>query len=433
MTREEAKKEILEKVKERFPLLHPPVRFIPGQTKVHYAGRVYDDREIINLVDSALEFWLTAGPWGEKFERRMKEFFGAGDFLLVNSGSSANLVAVSTLVSDQVDGHLEKGDEVITPAVTFPTTLTPILQNGLIPVFVDCEVGTYNINPALVEEAISPKTRAMVIPHTLGNPCDMSVITALAEKYRLFLIEDCCDALGATFCGKLVGTFGHMASLSFFPAHHITTGEGGGVIVNRPRLGRVAESIRDWGRNCWCAPGFSNTCGKRFGWQQGDLPFGYDHKYIFTSLGYNLKATEMQAAIGLAQLDKLDGFIKRRRKNFARYYEALRTYEDFLVLPKADPRANPSWFAFPLTVRPPIERTQLIRWLEDAKIETRLVFGGNILRQPAFRNISCRMHRALEKTDVIMRDTFFIGVYPGLTDEMIDFVIERFREFFRRL
>jgi CDP-6-deoxy-D-xylo-4-hexulose-3-dehydrase len=297
---------------------------------------------------------------------------------------------------------------------------------------VDCEVGTYNINPNLLEDAISEKTRAIMVPHTLGNPCDMDIICELVKRYDLYLVEDCCDALGSTFRGKLVGTFGDLATLSFFPAHHITLGEGGGVIVNKANLGRIARSVRDWGRDCWCAPGESNTCGKRFGWQLGGLPGGYDHKFTYSNIGYNFKLTDMQAAIGVAQLDRLPGFAEKRRQNFMRLLEGLEPYQDCLILPARDSRCDPSWFGFPITVKNGLSRLELVQWLENSNIETREVFGGNILRQPAYANIRHRVHGTLEESDRIMRDTFFIGVYPGLTGEMTEFILARFKEFFDR-
>jgi CDP-4-dehydro-6-deoxyglucose reductase, E1 len=309
--------------------------------------------------------------------------------------------------------------------------VAPIVQNRLVPVFVDCEIGTYNIDSRLVEEAIGPRTRAIFVPHTVGNPCDMEVLSEIARRRNLWLLEDCCDALGASFNGQLAGTFGQMASLSFYPAHHMTMGEGGGVAVNGFGLQKAARSVRDWGRDCWCDPGKSNTCSTRFDWQAGELPFGYDHKYIYSNVGYNLKVTDLQAAIGLAQTEKLESFIAARRANFQRLYQGLRPFEEYLILPKTDPRANPSPFAFPITVRPGIERTRLVRHLEDALIETRLVFGGNIVRQPGFLNIEKRVHGSLEASDTVMRDTFFIGVYPGLTNEMIDYVLETFAAFFK--
>ena len=433
MERAEAlRQQILDLVREYYAVAHAPAPFVPGTSKINYAGRVYDDRELTNLVESALEFWLTAGPYGQSFEKEMRKFFGAADFLLVNSGSSANLVMLSTLTSAMVERRLEPGDEVITPAVTFPTTLTPIVQNGLVPVFVDCELGTYNVDPAAVEAAIGPRTRAMMIPHTLGNPADLGRLQTLAERHELYLLEDCCDALGSTWAGRLVGTFGHMASLSFFPAHHMTMGEGGGVIINRGGLTRSARSIRDWGRDCWCAPGQSNTCGKRFEWQLGDLPAGYDHKYIYSTLGYNLKATNMQAAIGLAQLDKVPDFCVRRRANFRRLYDGLAPFADRLLLPRSLPPADPAWFGFPITVRAGITRLELVRFLESRRVETRLVFAGNVLRQPAFRGIPHRIVGTLAASDTVMNDTFFVGVYPGLTPAMLDYVVEAFAAFFAR-
>jgi len=426
-------KEIFDRVKEYYNLVHKEKKFVPFKTPISYAGRVFNEQEMISLVDSALDFWLTLGPYGDLFERKMRGFFGARDFLLVNSGSSASLLAVSSLMAHDLEGHLEKGDEIITPAVTFPSTLAPIVQNGLIPVLVDAEVGTYNINPYLIEKAISPRTRAIVIPHTLGNPCDMDVICDVARRHHLFLIEDACDALGSTFREKLVGSFGDMGTLSFFPAHHITMGEGGGVIINSARFSKIARSLRDWGRDCWCAPGESNTCTQRFGWQLGALPEGYDHKYIYSHIGYNLKPTDLQAAIGVVQAERIAEFVDKRRQNFLKLYQALEAYQDFIVLPRLDPRSQPAWFGFPITVKNGVSKRELVQWLEAAKIETRTVFGGNILRQPGYANIECRISGELTQSDVIMRDTFFIGVYPGLTQERVDFMIERLKSFFTQL
>lgn len=429
---ERLKREILAKVRAYHGLAHGPRPFVPFQSRVNYAGRVFGEEEMVNLVDSALDFWLTLGPYGEIFEQKMKQMLGARDFVLVNSGSSANLCAVASLMSEQLDRPLRAGDEVITPAVTFPTTLAPLVQAGLVPVFVDCEIGTYNINPTLLEGAVSEKTRAILVPHTLGNPCDMDVICDLAQRHSLYLVEDACDALDSRFRSRLVGTFGDMSTFSFYPAHHITMGEGGAVAVNNARLSPIVRSVRDWGRDCWCAPGESNTCGKRFGWQLGDLPCGYDHKYIYSNVGYNLKPTDLQAAIGVAQADRLPDFTERRRRDFARLYKGLEPYQDWLVLPTLDPRSNPSWFGFAITVKNGLSRRDVVHSLESAGIETRQVFGGNILRQPAYRHIRCRIYGELNNTDRIMHDTFFIGVYPGLTEEMIDFVIERFGQFFEK-
>jgi len=419
-------------VREYYTAVHEPKHFVPGQTRLNYSGRVYDEQEMVNLISAGLDFWLTLGPYGEKLEQAMQAFFGSRDFVVVNSGSSANLLMVATLCSPELDRllgdtgkqRLRPGDEVITPAVTFPTTLTPIVQNRLIPVFVDCEVGTYNLNPGLIEEALGPRTRAILLPHTLGNPCAMDVITDIANRHNLWLLEDTCDAMGATFDGKLAGTFGDMASLSFYPAHQMTMGEGGGVAINHPRLKKTARSIRDWGRDCWCDPGKNDTCGKRFCWELGDLPSGYDHKYIYSNLGFNLKPTDLQAAIGLAQLAKVKGFVEARRRNFRRLYEGLQPLAEHVVLPVIDRRANPSPFGFPITVRDGIDRKAVTEQLEALKIETRLVFGGNILRQPGFLDIEKRIHGTLAESDRIMRNTFFVGVYPGLTTEMVDYMIE---------
>ncbi len=398
---------------------------------MHYAGRVFDGEEMRGLVGSALDFWLTLGPCGEAFEKAVRDYFSARRFLFVNSGSSANLVAISSLTSPTIEDPLKPGDEVLTPAATFPTTLAPIVQNGLKPVFVDVTLGDYNADPQRLAEAAGPKTRAIFLPHTLGNPFDLDSVGALAKDKGLVLVEDCCDALGGTFGGKKVGTFGAMATLSFYPAHQMTTGEGGGVIVNEGRYARVAESFRDWGRDCWCPGGVSNTCGKRFEWQLGDLPEGYDHKYIYSHLGYNLKPTDMQAAIGLAQLGKLDSFGRSRRMHFNRYHEALKKYEDRLILPTKHEKSDPCWFGYTIAVREGVSRAKLTRFLEQRNIETRLVFAGNILRQPAFRDIDHRVHGTLHDTDRVMNDAFFIGVYPGLTAEMQDYVIESFEAFFK--
>ena len=425
------KAEILEKVREYHALVNPPKRFEKRKSRVPYAGRVYGADEMTALVDSSLDFWLTLGPWGERFERKMRDFFGARDFACVNSGSTANLTAVMALMSKQLERPWKAGDEIITPAVTFPTTLAPLVHGGIVPVLVDCELGTYNVDPKEVERAITKKTRGLMIPHTLGNPCALDTLVALAQKHDLYLIEDTCDALGAKYDGKLAGTFGELGTLSFYPAHHITMGEGGGVIVNKGRLSRIVRSVRDWGRDCWCAPGESNTCGRRFGWKLGDLPVGYDHKYTYSNLGYNFKPTDMQAAVGTIQADRIPDFVARRNKNFARLYKGLKRYEDRLVLPKWEKKADPSWFAFPLTVKKVVTRAALVHHLETANIETRELFGGNILRQPGYKGIKARVVGKLPNSDRVMRDTFFIGVYPGLSDEMLDFVIEAFDEFFR--
>lgn len=426
------RQEILQQVKQYFHLSQEKPTFEPFKTRIPYAGRVHDERELLSLIDCALDFWLTLGPYGELFEKKLKTFLASRDFILVNSGSNANLCAILSLMSPQLERPLRPGDEVITPALTFATTLTPIVHSGLVPVFVDCELGTYNADAAQVEQAISKKVRAIVVPHTLGNPCQLDLLCELARRHDLYFMEDACDALGGTFDAQPLGTFGDLGTLSFYPAHQITMGEGGGVIVNRPHLARIVRSVRDWGRDCWCATGESNTCGKRFGWQLGDLPPGYDHKYIFSNWGYNLKPTDLQAAIGVAQADRLSEFVEARRRNFDRLYNGLEPFQDRLLLPRWDPRARPSWFGFPITATGKTSRAELVRWLEDANIETRMVFAGNILRQPAYRNISHRVVGELANSDRVMRDTFFIGVYPGLTHDMLDFVIDRFRTFFQQ-
>lgn len=429
---ETLRQEILDRVRRYHDLVHRKTPFTPGQGRVPYAGRVYGQEEMVNLVDSALEFWLTLGPWGELFEAKMRAFLGARDFVLVNSGSGANLTALLTLTSNLLEDRLRPGDEAITPAVTFPTTLAPIVHGGLTPVFVDVELGTYNVDPDLVRKAVTPRTKALVVPHTLGNPVNLDVMTEVAQEHDLFLMEDTCDALGGTWRGKPVGTFGDLATVSFYPAHHMTMGEGGGVIVNDARLSRVVRSVRDWGRDCWCATGESNTCGRRFGWQLGGLPRGYDHKYTYSTLGYNFKPTDMQAAIGVAQIDRLPSFVEARKRNFARLMRGLRPWEDRLLLPRHEPQAEPSWFAFPVTVKEGTSRPELVAWLEAGGIETRELFGGNILRQPGYMDIPHRVHGSLGNSDRVMRDTFFVGVYPGISDEAADFVVERFRAFFEQ-
>ena len=425
------KAEILDRVSDYYRLVHGPEEFVPFESRVQYAGRVFGEEEMRNLTDSSLDFWLTLGPYGDLFESRMRRYFGSSSFTLVNSGSSANLTAILALMSHQLDRPLVAGDEVITPAVTFPTTLAPLVHGGMVPVFVDCKLGTYNIDPDQIEAAISDKTRAIFVPHTLGNPCDMDVITDIARRHDLFLVEDSCDALGGKFNGQMVGTFGDLATLSFYPAHHITLGEGGGVVVNDPKLARIVQSVRDWGRDCWCASGESNTCGQRFGWQLGDLPQGYDHKYTYSNLGYNFKPTDMQAAIGVAQMDRLDDFVGRRNSNFSRLYAGLKEYEDRILLPVADDRAEPSWFGFPLTVQEGLSRNELAQSLEKANIETRFVFAGNITAQPGYADINARVHGDLVNTDRVASDTFFVGVYPGLGEVQIDFMLERFADYFK--
>jgi CDP-6-deoxy-D-xylo-4-hexulose-3-dehydrase len=407
-----------------------PRPFVPGETLVPVSGKVFDGAEMRLLVDSCLDFWLTTGRFAEQFEREFARWMGIRECVLVNSGSSANLLAITTLTSPKLgDDRLVPGDEVITVAAGFPTTVNPILQNNLVPVFIDVAVPTYNVDVAQLEAALSPRTRAVFFAHTLGNPFDLDAVTAFARKHDLWLIEDCCDAVGSVYKGRKTGGFGDLATTSFYPAHHITMGEGGSVLAEKPMMRTLAESFRDWGRDCWCAPGKDNTCGKRFDWQLGDLPHGYDHKYTYSHIGYNLKMTDMQAAVGVAQLGKLDGFIARRRANFARLREGLRELEDILILPEATAGAEPSWFGFPIAVREgaAVTRNQVIAHLEQRKVATRLLFAGNLVRQPAYREAPHRIAAPLVNSDFVMNQVFWIGVYPGLSDAMIDYVVETMR------
>jgi CDP-6-deoxy-D-xylo-4-hexulose-3-dehydrase len=424
---------ILELVRDYCRVRHAPAPFVPGQSKLPYAGRVFDEKEVVAAVEAALDFWLTLGPQGEAFERDLAAWVGARHAVLVNSGSSANLLALASLTSPQLERPLQPGDEVLTVAAGFPTTVAPIVQYGCIPVFVDVHPRTAN---ALIEglaDAIGPRTRAILMAHTLGNPFNLDGVLDLVRRHDLYLIEDNCDALGALYRGRKTGTFGHLATQSFYPPHHLTLGEGGAVLTSSGRLKRIVESFRDWGRDCWCPSGKDGTCGKRFDWQHGDLPAGYDHKYVYSHLGYNLKPLEIQAAIGRQQLQKLDSFVAARRANHARLCQALARYEEFLVLPQATPRSEPSWFGLLLTVREgaPFGRRELVQYLEAHQIQTRQLFGGNLLRQPAFRNVPHRVVGGLENTDRIMTDAFFIGVYPGLTAEMLAYVEEVFASFFQ--
>ena len=425
---------ILEKVRQYYLMTHGRRRFVSGQSKIHYAGRVFDASEMVAMVDSVLDFWLTHGPQGISFEKAFSEYLGVLHTVLVNSGSSANLLAVSALKSPKLPNRLQDGDEVITPALTFPTTLAPILQNNLMPVFVDVELGTYNVIPERLKEAISPRTRAVMVPHTLGNPCQMDAITELVREYDLFLIEDNCDALGAEYGGRKTGTFGHLSTVSFYPAHHMTLGEGGTVSTNSARLHKILLSLRDWGRDCWCPPGESNTCNKRFNWQLGDLPHGYDHKYIYSHVGYNLKALDPQAAMGLIQLRKLPKFIERRNENHRLLYEGLQRYEEFFLLPEHYHQARPSWFCFVLTLRErvPFTRADLVSFLEEHLIETRMLFAGNILKHPGYKDIPHRVVGSLNNTDYVMNSTFFVGVCPGITAEMIAYILDTFHKFMAR-
>lgn len=431
--KEAIRNEIFRLVREYHAEAFAPRPFRAGVDPIPYAGRVFDDHELRELVDSSLEFWLTTGRFAAAFEKRFATFMESRHALLVNSGSSANLLAFTALTSPKLgDDRLKPGDEVITVAAGFPTTVNPILQNGLIPVFVDVTLPTYNIDCRRLESALSAKTSAIFLAHTLGNPFDLHTVADFCKRHDLWLIEDCCDAVGARYAGKAVGTFGDLGTASFYPAHHITMGEGGCVFTSQPKLKTLVESFRDWGRDCWCEPGKDNTCGKRFDWQLGDLPHGYDHKYIYSHIGYNLKATDMQAAIGVAQLEKLPAFIAARRQNFTRLRQGLADLERFLILPEPTPNSEPSWFAFPLSLRPEtgISREVLLRFLNERKIGTRLLFAGNILRQPAYRDVPHRVVGSLEVTDFIMRQMFLVGVYPGITPPMIDFLLESFHAFF---
>jgi CDP-6-deoxy-D-xylo-4-hexulose-3-dehydrase len=434
MSKDQIRAEIRQLVEKYHAQAFSPQPFIPGETPVRYAGRVFDAEEIGLAVEACLDFWLTAGRFTEQFEGALAERMGRDTALLVNSGSSANLVALSALTSPQLkERRVRPGDEVITVAAGFPTTVNPIIQNRALPVFVDVELGTYIPSVEAVAAAITPKTRAVMIAHTMGIPYDATALRALCRKHDLWLVEDCCDALGATLHGQPVGAFGDLATLSFYPAHQITMGEGGAVIVEDELLARIARSFRDWGRDCYCSGGENNTCGKRFSQQFGTLPWGYDHKYVYSHVGYNLKVTDIQAAIGCAQLKKVDGFIAARRKNWATLRRILACCEDRLLLPETPPGSEPSYFGFVITVRPDagFRRSELVNFLEAAKIETRNLFCGNLVRHPAYEEVAYRIAGDLRNTDVIMDDTFFIGVYPGLGDEQLDYIGGVFREFMK--
>jgi CDP-4-dehydro-6-deoxyglucose reductase, E1 len=406
--------------------------FIPGTSPIPYAGRVFDEKEIIALVDASLDFWLTTGRYAEEFEKGLARFLGMKYCLLTNSGSSANLLAVSALTSKKIgEKRLKPGDEIITTACGFPTTLNPIIQNNLVPVFIDVDVGSYNIRAERIESALSDKTKAVMVPHTLGNPADLDTIMRLVKEYDLWFIEDNCDALGSKYQDRYTGTFGHISTCSFYPAHHITMGEGGAVLTDDPVLKKIIASFRDWGRDCWCDPGCDNSCKKRFDWQMGGLPQGYDHKYIYSHIGYNLKVTDMQAAIGVEQLKKLPAFIEQRRINFTVLQKGLEKYLPFFSLPEHAPHSTPSWFGFPILLKEtaPFTREELVGFLEARKIATRMLFGGNLLKQPAYEGILHRVSGSLENTDSVMNNLFWIGVYPGLSKEMLSFIVDSFDEF----
>lgn len=428
------RRHILDHIAEYYRVAHVLPRFVPGETRLHYASRVYDERDLAALVDASLDFWLTLGRKGLAFEEAFAGYVGASHAVYVNSGSSANLVAAATLCSPQVDRPLQPGDEVITPAATFPTTVAPLVQYGLVPVFVDCESATYNLDVEQLARARSERTRAILLPHMLGNTTDMSALMRFVKEHELYLIEDTCEAMGTRFDGQLLGTFGHLSTFSFYPPHHITTGEGGMVLTSDPGLAKTARSLRDWGRDCWCNPQTAppeGACGCRFSHRIPGLDETYDHKYVYSNVGYSLRPTDMQAGLGLTQLAKFPAFEAARKANFAALYKALSAYDDVLCLPQWDARADVCWFAFPITVREraPFTRGDLVRWLEGRGIETRYLFAGNILRQPGYRRIRHRTVGDLPNTDAVMRRAFFVGVYPGLDQTRIDYMIAQFQAF----
>jgi CDP-4-dehydro-6-deoxyglucose reductase, E1 len=429
------RKRILKQVAEYFAACRKD-SFIPGRSYVPYARRVYDEKELVSLVDASLDFWLTAGRFAAKFEKEFADFLKVKYCLLTNSGSSANLLAVSALTSLLLKKRqLKPGDEVITTACGFPTTVNPILQNNLVPVFLDVKIGTYNIAAELIKQAITKKTKAIFIAHTLGNPADIGGILKIAKKYNLWFIEDNCDALGSKYKGRYTGSFGDISTCSFFPAHHITMGEGGAVLTSNPLLKRIIMSFRDWGRDCYCAPGKDNTCARRFTQKFGELPYGYDHKYVYSHIGYNLKVTDMQAAVGLAQLKKLPGFIKARKNNFLFLKKHLQGYGKYLILPEPTKGAEPSWFGFPILVKEgaPFNRGQLVDYLEDHKIATRMLFGGNLTKQPAYSGIKSRIPAGLGNTDLVMHNLFWIGVYPGINPAMLAYIKDTVKGFFDKI
>jgi len=428
------RQKILDLVRDHYLEAFPETVFEPGVTPIPVSGKVFDEDEILHLVDASLDFWLTTGRYAMRLERALAKFVGVRHSFLCNSGSSANLIALSALTSHRLgDRALRPEDEVITVAAGFPTTVNPIIQNRLTPVFVDVDLQTYNIDVTSLEEAIGQRTRAIMIAHTLGNPFDIDAVTSFAQKHDLWLIEDNCDALGSTYKGKPTGSFGHVSTCSFYPAHHITTGEGGAVFANDPALKPMIESFREWGRDCWCEPGEDDTCGRRFDWQMGELPYGYDHKYIYDHVGYNLKMTDMQAAVGVAQIGKLDGFTYARKRNWNILNDGLKDLDEFFLRPVATANSEPSWFGFPLSIRAdaPFQRGEFVNFLEARKIATRLLFGGNLARQPAYLGVPSRTIGDLSNSDFVMTNTLWLGVYPGLTDEMLNYVVDSIHEFIR--
>jgi len=428
------RKKIINLVSDYAQLAHSKKEFIPGKSIVPVAGRVYTENELKMLVSSSLDFWLTAGRFNDEFEKQLAKFLEVNFVITTNSGSSSNLLALTSLTSEELaDRAIKPGDEVITVAACFPTTVNPILQNNLVPVFIDVELPTYNINPNLIEDAITEKTKAIMLAHTLGNPFDFDKIKQIATKHNLWVVEDCCDALGSTYDGKFVGSIGDVGALSFYPAHHMTMGEGGAVLTNNPKLKEIIGSFRDWGRDCFCATGKSNTCGKRFGWKLGDMPEGYDHKFLYSHVGYNLKITDMQAAVGLAQLQELPQFIEKRKSNFNWLKNRFSSLEKFFILPEPTPKSDPSWFGFPLTIKENsgFSVQELNHYLMQKGVDTRPLFAGNIIKQPYFHNLNYRIHDELTITDMIMNNSFWIGVYPGLTEQMMEYAAKTVEDFLK--
>lgn len=429
------RKQILQKVRD-FQRKSPKAKFTPGETYINYAGRIFDQEELVNLVDASLDFWLTSGSFACEFEKQLARFLGINHCLLTNSGSSANLLAVSALKSALLKKRrLKAGDEVITTACGFPTTLNPILQNKLVPVFVDLELGSYNIDVSKIEPAISRKTKAIFIAHTLGNPASLDAIIKIVRRHNLFFIEDNCDSLGSKYSSKYTGSFGHISTCSFYPAHHITTGEGGAVLTNDALFRKIVLSLRDWGRDCFCEPGRDNSCGKRFSKKHGKLPLGYDHKYVYSHIGYNLKITDLQAAIGLAQLKKLNSFIAIRRQNFSYLYKHLLPFSKYFLMPQSNNKSKASWFGFPILIKPaaPFKRVDIVKYLEKNKIATRMLFGGNLTKQPAYQGEKYRVSGGLKNTDLVMDKLFWIGVYPGITKDKLSYILKIFSQFFKQL
>ncbi len=438
-TGEQVLNDIFRLVTEYYRVAHARADFVPGETRISYGGRVFDENELLKLVDASLEFWLTTGRYSEIFERRMAAFLDVKRCILTNSGSSANLLAVAALTSPKLgEKRLSRGSEVITVAAAFPTTVTPLIQNGLVPVFLDVTLPTYNVDVGSLEAGLSARTRAVMLAHTLGNPCDIDRVLAFCRRHDLWFIEDNCDALGSKYRGRHTGSFGHIATQSFYPPHHMTMGEGGALFTNDPALERLILSFRDWGRDCHCAPGQDDSCGMRFGRQSGELPFGYDHKYVFSHFGYNLKATDMQAAIGCAQLEKLPSFLEARNANWKTLRESLEPYSERLILPEATEGGDPSWFGFPVTVRPNANftRDDIVAFLESRRIQTRMLFAGNLVKHPCFDEMrrtgeGYRQIGRLTTTDTIMKHTFWVGVYPGISNRMMEYVVDSFHDFMR--